>query len=317
MTVRNEKLRSRLQAPSIGSRHRQFEIQLARLEMLTQREGPIECLFVGNSMVWLDLNPEAFSRAYKAETGEDITCFNFGVGTMPASGAGKIAQILVEDYQPQLLIFGTSARDYAIPEGAEDASVILDTPWVKYRTGKRSIQGWLFVNSYLYRYKEQLARLLKFDRSALTPDYGINSHAQHGFDPKTDIAKEINIAASKKDARKWLYDYQIHPENITGLEQVVNQSKFDVQVFIVELPVLPAYYEGFQNGKKDYERFLEMVENILASSEISLWHTTDLNLIPEDGWWNYNHLNLKGANILSEWLGHQVGMRNSGVNLEE
>jgi hypothetical protein len=35
--------------------------------------------------------------------------------------------------------------------------------------------------------------------------------------------------------------------------------------------------------------------------------TNQFEIIPVDGWWNENHLNLKGANIFSWWLGEQIG----------
>ena len=31
------------------------------------------------------------------------------------------------------------------------------------------------------------------------------------------------------------------------------------------------------------------------------------NMIPDDGWVDYSHLNTKGAKIFSEWLAHRVG----------
>jgi hypothetical protein len=35
--------------------------------------------------------------------------------------------------------------------------------------------------------------------------------------------------------------------------------------------------------------------------------TTRLDLIPDDGWADYSHLNSKGAVIFSKWLGKQLG----------
>jgi hypothetical protein len=121
-----------LTGPRIGSQHRQFEIQLARLDKLVREGEPIDCIFLGNSMIWLGVDPLVTNQVFESRTGQSIHCFNFGVSALPASSAGQIATMLVEKYHPSLLIYGTFARDYAVPADAEDAYVVSDTPWLKY-----------------------------------------------------------------------------------------------------------------------------------------------------------------------------------------
>jgi hypothetical protein len=67
---------------------------------------------LGSSLVGSGLDPETFSTRYEAVTGEPMECFNFGLGSLMASAAGPIAQILVDPYHPKLLIYGTNPRDY-------------------------------------------------------------------------------------------------------------------------------------------------------------------------------------------------------------
>ena len=310
--VRTEFARSHLAAPHIGSQHRQFEIQLARLDTIVAQEGAVDCIFLGNSLVWLDINPPVFSEAYKSKTGENIHCFNFGVSAMPAVSAGALAKILVEDYHPKLLIYGLHAGDLVIPRDHEDASVILNTPWVKYRTEQFTMKGWLYAHLYTYRYSQHFQRLLKFDFQVLENDLGTRDYQLYGFDPKMNVHLDVNELPDLKDPSNQrgvekYYNYQIKKENLEGLMQLVNQNDKSVQVIVLGMPVHRTFYYFFENGEQDYLRYIDQVEESLKSVEVPFWQTTNLHLTPDEGWWDYSHMNLAGANIFSEWLGHRVG----------
>jgi hypothetical protein len=293
--------------PYLGSSHRQLEIQLERIQSFAEAEGQIDCLFIGSSMVWLGINPELFSQTYKDNTGEKLSCFNFGVATMPASAAGIMAEILVDKYHPRILLFGTSPRDYAIPIDSEDAKVILDTTWVQYQRGKFSLQGWLYSNSSFYGNLENLNRLMRLDKSVIT-DIGTSEYDRYGFLPKTRPILEENIQAGIDDAEKWLTHYEVLEENIDGLEQIAIISEKDVQVIIFVTPVQSSYYDYFQNGEQDLDKFVQIVEEVSTNHEIPFIRMPDSGIIPVDGWWNENHLNLTGANAFSAWLAGQVSL---------
>ncbi len=132
-------MQAALTGPRIGSRHRQFEIQVARLEKLVREGEPIDCIFLGNSMVWLGVDPLVVNQSFKDKTGQEIHCFNFGVSALPASSAGQIAPMLVKKFYPKVLIYGTIARDYAFPSDAEDAYVVSDTTWLRYPNGESNL----------------------------------------------------------------------------------------------------------------------------------------------------------------------------------
>lgn len=305
--VRTEFVESRLNTPTIGSRHGQFENKLARLDRVVKRDGPVDCIFLGSSLVWLGVEPETFSQAYKLETGQDIRCFNFGVSAMPANAAGSVAQILVENYRPKLLIYGTSARDFAIPSEAEDAAVILETPWVQYRTGHFTVQGWLYDNFHTLRYLSHFRRLLMLNFNPLENEFGTSKPEQYGFLPKDTPITDKSLVSAREYLHEWLYNYKIWPDNLLGLEQIVNQNSPKTKVIILEMPVPPTHFDYFKNGRQDFDRYTTQVENLLASSKVPFWKTTDEQLIPADGWWDPSHLNADGAKIFSEWLGHRVG----------
>lgn len=316
LLARLEPFQSHMAAPRLGSPHRQFEIQMHRLETLYQREGRVDCIFLGNSMVWRGFDPHAFALAYQAQRGQALRCFNFGVDAMPAAGAGILAEILIADYHPRLLIYGTDARDYAVLREDRDATVLLDTPWMQYRSGRFTVEGFLLEHSYLYRYRELLQRLLRFDYSQWRPEPNRSPSARYGFGPVSKVGSFVQTIPDPQDPRPpiqyyftVLSDYQMLPENLAGLEQIValNEADVDVAVVVVEMPVPETYMHFFANGQEDYRRFIEQVGDVAAEHGVPFWQTTPLNLIPTNGWVDYSHLNSRGAGRFSTWLGEQLG----------
>jgi hypothetical protein len=234
LILRFEPVKNYLSVPYLGSSHRQLEIQVARVKNFSESENKFNCLFIGSSMVWLGVNPEVFSDSYKNSTGEELTCFNFGVSAMPAGATAVMTEILVKEYQPKIIFFGTSARDYAIPLDAEDYKVIIETPWVQYQSGRFSIEGWLYSNSYFYSHLRNFNRLLRFDQTVFK-DIGINNFDRTGFLPRNGVIKEENIQAALDDAQKWLADYQVLPENVDGLRNIAQHSNQNIQVVFLKL----------------------------------------------------------------------------------
>jgi len=305
-------VRSGLTGPRIGSRHRQFEIQVARLEKLVDEGEAIDCIFLGNSMIWLGVNPLAVNQTFQEKTGQEIHCFNFGVSALPASSAGEIASMLVKNYHPKVLIYGTFARDYAIPADTEDAYVVSDTPWLKYQNGEFNLKGWLYANSRAIQYKGHLHDFLL---NVYLEDVFVQPNAPryktYGLDPKYDIRLDVRTfpdfeSADNRDPVKWLGHFEIQPENLDGLRQVVQQSGDGVQVIVIEMPFYENAYEFFPNGRQDYESYIQHVNMITASKHILLWRLDDQPFLPPEAWWDYFHLNLQGANQFSQWLGSEL-----------
>ena len=305
-------VQAKLTGPRIGSRHHQFEIQLGRLEKLVREGEPIDCIFLGNSMVWLGVNPLVVDQSFKNITGQEIHCFNFGVSALPASSAGQIAPVLIEKYHPKVLIYGTFARDYAIPADVEDAYVVSDTPWLKYQNGQFNLEGWLYAHSRVFQYKGHVHDFLFINyledvfvpRDA--PDY-----RAYGLDPKYDIRVDVRVSPDfesmqNRDPVKWLSHYEIRPENLEGLRQIVQQSNNDVQVIVIEMPFYETGLEFFSNGEQGYKIYVQQVASITASNQTSFWRLEDQPALSPENWWDYFHLNLPGADLFSAWLGNKL-----------
>lgn len=312
-----------LTGPRIGGRHGQMENQFARLEKLVKEGEQIDCIFLGNSMVWLGINPLVVDEVFQSRTGQEIHCFTFGVSALPASSAGLIASVLVEKYHPKLLIYGTFARDYAIPAKAEDATVVSKTPWLQYQNGEFNFEGWLYTHSYLFKYKDHVRSLLLLNFEEVIPQYkGLPLYREYGFEPKLNIRIDVLEPpdleeAVNRDPRRWLYHYEILEENIEGLRQVMRQSEHGVEVIVIEMPLHDTALDFFLNGKQDYEKYIHQVDEITALSKTPFWRTKDQPEIPKEGWWDYFHLNIHGAQPFSEWLANELSEAYLQGNFED
>jgi hypothetical protein len=73
------------------------------------------------------------------------------------------------------------------------------------------------------------------------------------------------------------------------------------------MPVPDTYFYFFDKDGVMYQAFLDLVESSASKNQVMFIKTSGLNLIPNDGWVDYAHVNTKGAAIFSEWLGIQIG----------
>ena len=300
----------------MGSRHYQLGHKLAFLNMLARKNGHIDCIMLGSSMADTGFDPVAFETGYKELMGRDIHCFNFGIDASSALSTAALARIVVEDYHPSLLIIGTDARDYAVPREDPDPAVVLNTPWVAYRQGDFSLEGWLLDHSYLYRYRQHLGRLARFQfEGTLWSNTKLNYETlPNGFTPFSKVSTYINDPPKPGDDSfevtyytRIYSSYQMLDENLEGLESIMEYTDLGISVILVEMPVADGLYYFFGNRESDYSRFVTQVDSLARRHQVPFWQTEPLDFIPDNGWVDYTHLNRTGAEIFSTWLGQQVG----------
>lgn len=314
--ARLELFQAPLTPPKMGSRHYQLGHKMALLDAEVKRSGSVDCIMVGSSMVDVGFDPKVFQKGYQESAGQGIRCFNFGIDASSAVSTAVLARILVEDYHPRLLIIGTDARDYAVPRTDRDPAVILDTLWIQYRQGNFSLDGWLTEYSYFYRYRQHLSRLIHFNfENTLWSETKLNFEMLVNGQTRIDkVADYINDPPDPQDnSYEVVYyyrifsSYQLLEENLDALENIMKYNGTGTQVIMVEMPVSDGLYYFFGNGEKDYDRFIAGVNELADLHKIPFWRTEPLDSIPDDGWSDYSHLNVTGAEIFSVWLGEQVG----------
>ena len=309
---RMDGISSRLAVPSFGSDHHEFEIQLSRLKSYHQKHGSIECIFVGDSLVWLDMDPLRFSEGYHDQTGKELACFNFGIAGLPASGVSVLTEILVQEYNPKLIIYGLHANSLVVGRDSEDTKIVIDTPWVRYKTGDFNVLGMLYEESYFVRYLQVSNRLMQFDREALENENGREPAQLLGFDPKSgqridpEIPPSRSNEADVKGFEKY-FQYHIFPENILGLQNLAQLTDPDTRVIMVMMPVHNSFYAFFEYGEQDYLDIVNTIRAALTDTNTALVETGERVHLPDETWWDYSHLNRVGAEEFSYWLGEEIG----------
>lgn len=302
-------VRSRLPAPSVGSNHMYFEIALDRLDEFA-REGPVDCVFLGSSLVLRGINPAIFGEAYARQTGSGaLRCFNFGVQGMSASAAGIAAEYLVNAYHPRLLIYGFSPR--AFGQSALDRSLTGDTlgdlAWARQVQGDFSLEGWLYMHSDLYRYRWMVPDWLDLDsnRIEMRREWEASMPTDDGFTPRTEVLALPRTAKEVERVALLFEDFRIAPEEIRVLEDFARlDAGTETTVLLLEMPVHPDAISEYM-GEDVYESFNATIR--AHAGRLPYWTTTGLNLIPDEGFADSNHLNPSGSALLSRWLGERVG----------
>jgi hypothetical protein len=310
ITVRQKSVQSFLKTPTLNGRHLHFERQWNRLEQLAREGMQVECIALGNSMVLNSFDPQVFNQSFFKHAGEEITCFNFGVDALTPVSASALATILVQEYRPKLLIFGTDARDFAVGLESDETRVISDMAWVRYRLGRFNLEGWLLDHAYLYRYRRTVAGALNLSLQ----NYSENLANAFGYEPFEDTKFEVTIPPSKDDSSfhiqyyyRVLGSYSIKPENVTALSEILSLNGPNTTVIVVEMPVPETYFTFFGDPTNDYAQFTETLQAAAQEHGVLYFETTHLNLIPDDAWVDYSHVNIRGAEIFSQWLGSQLG----------
>lgn len=305
---------SRFIAVSRGSPHFQFELQLGRLESIVAADGFIDCIFLGNSMVWLGFDPAAFTRAYQERTGDELRCYNFGVDGLPVTAASGLKQYLMKKYHPKLLIYGTDARDFAVAREERDASVIMDEPWMKFHLGHFTLKGWLYEHSNLYPYLQTFGYLLRMDKQYLfvrEPGH-LTSEAFGFYADETVGAFVTSSPALHQDMGPVRYyysllsDFQMLPENTSSFQEILKNDQEDTSVVVVVMPVPDTYQDFFSTNPQGYQIYLEHVQETAQRFGSNVLIAPN-DMIPENGWVDYTHLNTTGAEAFSNWLGQQLG----------
>jgi len=309
--ARTETVQAQLPPPTLGSGHTMFDTKVALLEAFVEKEGPVDCIFLGASVTNAGIDPEIFEQVYQNRTGQELKCFNFGIKGLMMYGTAAVAQMLVETYQPRLLILSTLPGLEQEPRQAEQ--LVLDSPWLQYKLGQPRFDGWLLEHSVAYRYWLHGRIWLEQppSSSAGSPNFNMVYHP-NGYSHFQKNRKMVNInhppdPIEEAELFEYYADFEISEGHLAALERILQLQSEQMTVVIAEVPVHPTFFRFFPRGQADYERILAVTRQYADHYEVLFLTTPKLNLIPNRGWRNRNHLNQKGAKIFSRWLGQEIG----------
>jgi hypothetical protein len=306
MVLRVRAVESELPAPSVGSSHDQFEVELYRLHQFSEA-GPIDCIFLGSSMVWYGINPHVFNEAYTARTGDSLRCFTFGVAGLTADGAGALADYLVDTYQPRLLVYGVSPRDFSNP--IDERADFSQLDWLQYVRGSFNLSGYLHDQAKTIQYGWYISEWVidrtpsRLEKRRLLAD----DMTENGYTPSLRKLSDIRDIEREIERITLLYEeYEPVQNALAGIRHIIAyHDPPDTQIVLVELPLYPPVVSRLV-GEQTYQDFNTDILSLTETNGVLYWPTTHLNLVPKAGWGDLNHLNETGAAIFSEWLGRQI-----------
>jgi hypothetical protein len=303
--ARSRVARARLGVPSVGTRHYQFDVQVARLEELVRRDGPPDCLIVGNSTAYRGFDPVVVGTAYHARTGRDLRCFTFGVGGLRLDEGSIVARLWTERLRPRLLIYVNGLADYL----RRDAGVLQPSAWLDYRLGEPTLTGWLIEHSRAYRYYLR-------HRRWRTPRYRVERRTwamyeanttPDGFGSGSQRVRTRSRRAPRRHVRPTRTPprYDFHPDIVGAMDRLAGVREHGTRLVLVEPPLAATALTFIAMSPEVAAAIRERAAGLAAERGIPRWDARAL-AISADSWRDPVHLKGEGARRLSEWLGEQL-----------
>ena len=255
-------------------------------------EGDIDCIILGNSSSNRAVNPAVMGHAYEEATGKPLRCYNASVVAMSGETQGVFAGYLVERYQPDVIIYGSLQSRFKEQEAVTNRIHRAVVPMIE-KPEQTMLQGWLLEHSELY--VASLAFSLGvLPGSDVGPDGfrpGLDGHIS-GPPPDEPPPDPDDMTTTEG---MFAMDYR-------SLESLLFLEDEGVQLIVVEMPVAPFSFYGIE-GNPDYLPYIEMVDVYTQEHEIPFLTSYDLDILPENIWGDYLHMNGVGADAFSAWLG--------------
>jgi hypothetical protein len=303
--------------PSLGNYHYQFEIKWFHLEKYVQEHGGVDVILLGSSLVNSGLDPDAINESWvQASAEEPLRIYNFGVEGLTIEPNSFVAELLIETYHPQVLIFGTEIRDYAANNGVEVAEKFLSDPWVQYQQGQFNLKGWLTEHSAATRiflaYRNWMTWEFAEQRNLIVTRTGKLTDA--GYDVEnntTDVANQLPDPADPEDAEAFetFADFQLAPERIEILKNLMALGREPTgesappQIILLEMPVSPSFYIYFERGLEEHEDFVNEISGLAEENDVVFLEAIPESALPDKSRSDRVHLNKRGADTFSKIVG--------------
>jgi hypothetical protein len=294
---------------STGNYHYQFEIKWYHLQQYVQQNDGVDVILMGSSLVNTGLDPEVISQETLSQSGQELRIFNFGVEGLTIAPQAAIARILLQQYQPAVLVYVTEMREYMGGVGVKDEQRFLASPWVQYRQGNFNPLGWLVDRS------QALQTLLTY-RNWMRTDFPDSlqlylarnkTTTTGGYEPENAVGKNLDVPPDPTDPAEaktfsTFGNYQIDSARLEDLKGLLSLGKASgIEILLVEMPVHPTFYD-YAGGEQVHRDFQAVIAAETGSSGMVFIPAETCPDIPLEGRANRWHLNRTGAPFFSRCL---------------
>jgi len=301
---------------SVGNYHYQFEIKWFRLQDFVQKNGGVDVIILGSSLVNTGIDPAIMAQSYYEQTGIHLRIFNFGVEGLTIAPNSVNARILVNKYHPALLIYVTEMRDYIATDGLDYEQRFLSNPWIQYQEGKFNFTGWLIDHSMALQYYLPYRNWMQANFPQLFYSsfiYCSKNTLASGYEPELAMGENIDLPPDPNNPDDAQYfeaygNFQIAPSRMGNLHSILSLGQSEgTKVLIVEMPVHSTFYV-YVGGDKVHKQFQQTISSFVLSNGGSFIPAERCNDIPLIGRANRWHLNYLGAPVFSSCLGQQLAI---------
>ena len=289
-----------LPPPSVGADSFVFDLKIAYLERQIEERGELDCLIVGDSMANNGLNPTLIEDIYEAKTGLALNCFNVGMPALTLDASGPVAEALVNRFQPRLLVFILSPRDF-VPKYGKPYRHIATSEWARQNLGVFSLKGWAVNNSYSYRYLLSFQYWLNPTNRTRFIEASSTVSAT-GYTPLSGFRTPHQVYRAQAE---YTFD---DADALKGLESLRQIQGDGVSVLVIDAPIQADYHTIYLENMENYEEvYIFPLKDIFTPLEIPFLLTDELSItIPDDAWYDPMHVNTKGVPLFSTWLGEEL-----------
>lgn len=291
---------------SLGNYHYQFEIKWFGLRRYVVQQGGLDMLILGNSMANTGVDPDVIAALYAAQTGQPVRVYNFGVEGLTLHGNLALAGILLEEYHPDVLIYIADVRDLDASNSPTSETRFLSDPWLRYRLGEWTLEGWLFDHSQALQMYLPYRNWVRAD----FPDtfyaylYRSVTISETGYEPDTNAeALDADALAEIRNSpacTQYYAEIEISAARLDELRALLALAEdHGARPVVAEMPVNPIVYECM-TGPLSHADFQEVMTGTVAEAGgVFLPARPEL---PVEDHIDMHHLNPQGAAAFSRRL---------------
>ncbi|GAP20367.1 hypothetical protein [Leptolinea tardivitalis] len=289
-------LDQKINYPEMDVKYQEFEFQ--------NKVNNFDCIFLGTSMVDYGISPSEINTFQLQTNIKRPNCFNFALEAVMPETSSIIAKAFINKYGIKTIILGISAIDFAGKPYL--TRKINNIPWLNYITGYPSFEGQIIDQSIVYRYFIALGKYRDTNYQNETHNLNllINNYGQQ------IRQNENSVYRVSPNRSVELPDYSLYQPDISGLKEFGEFQKQGIKIIVFEIPVHPNFLPYYvPQGEKGYEElFIRPIESILADENIPFIRSQPdvADIVSQNGWLDYSHLNEKGATEFSRWLALKI-----------
>jgi hypothetical protein len=299
-----------------------FEIKWYGLQKYVARNGGVDVILIGSSVMNTGINPDIVAETYFNMTGTQLRIYNFGVEGLNIVPNSVYAKILVQKYHPALLLFGTIPRDYLASDNVDVNQQFLLSPWIEFESGEWNLAGYLIdqsvaLNRYL-PYRNWMRSDFLHTRYAI--DYRTSRTSFSGYELENNTGANLDQppdpnSPDEQETFAKYRDFKIDQARLGCLQSILNLQKIgDTRVIVMDMPLNPTFYD-YMGGLSVYQEYQHEIASTVAASGVLFFPSNGDPQIPANGRSDRVHLNKVGAPVLSAYLGTQLAIltKNGGT----